>query len=159
MQTIIKTAGAAAMLAAMVSLSPVTAQAQEGESHSEDAELATPMSQLQTFAHKLALSIEAENGELAGFYLHEIEETAESIIDEIPEYEGLAIGPLVGSMLMPQVERLEEALEPGDWQAAAAVFGDIVNSCNACHQATEHGFIVIEYRPGENPFMQSFAPR
>ena len=65
-------------------------------------------SQLPTFTHKLALSVEARNAELAGFYLHEAEETAEAIRDEIPEYEGLPIGPLVGSMLMPHIERLED---------------------------------------------------
>ena len=43
-------------------------------------------SQLPTFTHKLALSVEARNAELAGFYLHEAEETAEAIRDEIPEY-------------------------------------------------------------------------
>ncbi len=160
MQPIIMKARTAAMIAALVPLSSaVLAQEPEADSHGEDAELATPMSQLQTFAHKLALSIEAQNGDLAGFYLHELEETSESIIDEIPEYEGLVIGPLVSSLLMPQIERLEAAIGPGDWEAAADVFGDVVNACNACHQATEHGFIVIDYRPGVNPFMQSFAPR
>lgn len=129
------------------------------EEHGEEPELAVAMSQLQHFTHKLALSIEARNAELAAFYLHETEETAESIRDGIPEYDGFAIGPLVGSMLMPLVERLEEALERREWPAADQALTATVESCNACHEATQHGFIVIAFEPGVNPYMQSFAPR
>ncbi len=134
--------------------------AQSGGAHDEEEpELAIAMSQLQYFTHKLALSVEARNAELARFYLHEAEETAEAIRDGIPEYEGMAIGPLVGSMLMPHVERLEDLLEQPEWPAVDRTLATAVDSCNACHAATEHGFIVIELETGSNPYMQSFKPR
>lgn len=151
----------AALAGATLSVSPAgVAQAPaSGERHDEEPELAAAMSQLQTFTHKLALSIEEQNAELAGFYLHEAEETAAQIEQDIPDYEGHAIGPLVASMLMPQFERLDGPLDSTDWAAAEDVLGHVVNACNACHEATEHGFIVIEHRRGVNPFMQSFTPR
>lgn len=128
------------------------------EEHAEEPELASAMAQLQYFTHKLALSVEARNAELAGFYLHEAEETAESIRDGIPEYEGMSIGPLVGSMLIPLIERVEESLDEPDWPQVDRALSETVQSCNSCHEATEHGFIVIELRPGLNPYMQSFRP-
>nr|MBO2514372.1 hypothetical protein [Gammaproteobacteria bacterium] len=143
---------------AVLSLAPVVST-QSDEEHGEEPELAIAMSQLQYFTHKLALSIEARNAELARFYLHETEETAESIRDGIPEYEGMRIGALVGSMLMPHVERLEELLANPDWDAVDRALATAVDSCNACHVATEHGFIVIEFERGANPYLQSFAPR
>jgi hypothetical protein len=129
-----------------------------GSDAADEPELAVAMSQLQYFTHKLALSVDARNAELAGFYLHEVEEVAESIRDEVPDYEGFPIGPLVGSMLVPYLERLEEALEAPEWQSAEQTLGLIVDGCNACHQATDHAFIVIEREPGPNPYMQSFRP-
>lgn len=146
-----------ALFAAAFSFLPVVA-AQTTEDEPEEPELAIAMSQLQYFTHKLALSIEARNADAARFYLHEVEEVGESIRDEIPEYEGFEIGPLVGSMLMPNVERLEEALLQPEWPAADEALRLAVASCNACHQATDHGFIVIEHVPGSNPYMQSFRP-
>ncbi len=147
-------AGASAAVLSLAFAVPAQANGDEKE-----PELAAAMSQLQTFTHKLALSVEARNAKLAGFYLHEAEETAEAIRDEIPEYEGLPIGPLVGSMLMPHIERLEDLLERPDWPAVDRALSAAIDSCNACHAATEHGFIVIEFRPGVNPYMQSFEPR
>jgi hypothetical protein len=129
-----------------------------GGSSAEEPELAISMAQLQYFAHKLALSVEARNAELAGFYLHEVEEVAGAIRDGVPEYDGFPIGPLVGAMLMPHLERLEEALENPGWDAVEQTLGLVVDGCNACHQATDHGFIVIEREPGANPYMQSFQP-
>jgi hypothetical protein len=146
-------AGAAGLVLATVSL------AQPSGVEAEEPELAVAMAQLQYFTHKLALSVEARNAELARFYLHEAEETAELIRDEIAEYDGFPVGPLVGSMLLPGIERLEGTLEEPDWPAVDEVLGAIVVSCNACHQATDHGFIVIAYEPGLNPYMQSFEPQ
>ena len=83
---------------------------------------------------------------------------AELIRDDIPEYEGMAIGPLVDAMLMPLIEQLEERLDQPEWQAVDHALSATVQSCNACHEVTEHGFIVIEFEPGFNPYMQSFQP-
>lgn len=152
-------AAAAAAVFMCLSLPGASVHAQQPVSAAQaEPELAIAMSQLQYFSHKLALSVEARNAELAGFYLHEVEEVAESIRDEIPDYEGYPIGPLVDSMLMPQIEALEDNLDTPAWDAAAEGLGAVVEGCNACHAATDHGFIVIELAAGSNPYMQSFQP-
>ena len=120
--------------------------------------LAVLMHTLQTHAHKLQLSVAARNGELAYFYLHEIEETAEEIVAEVAEYDGYPIADLTREMLLPRVELLEDAIQAGDWSVTDTQFGKLLKSCNACHLMAGHGFIRIVPAEG-NPFAQDFSPR
>lgn len=119
-----------------------------------DVELVENMSSLQYFAHKTALAIDAKNAEVAGFYAHELEEFIGDTA-KIESYDGHAIGKLVESMLMPSFENFEKALKAGDWEKTSKRFDEMLSTCNACHDRTEHGYITIE-RSSDNPFMQSF---
>jgi len=134
------------------------AQPAPAQSEEPEPELASYMATLQQYTHKLALSAAARNERAAGFYLHELEEMNETIVDDVPSYEGHAIGPLTETMLVPQVEAVEAALDAADWARVDAQLEQLVQSCNQCHQATEHGFIRIAVRTEVNPFAQSFAP-
>jgi hypothetical protein len=118
--------------------------------------LAVLMERMQTYTHKLQLSIEARNGPLAHFYLHELEETGEFVARHIEHYDDYPVGRLLAEMLLPQVERLEELVDAGQWPASEAGFTDLVRACNACHLVTAHGFIRIA-PAGENPFAQDFS--
>lgn len=122
--------------------------------HASGVDLVGTMGSLQYFAHKTHLSLNAKNQELANFYAHEIEEQLEEL-DDIKEYHGQPIGKLSKSMLVPSFEAFEASLKAGDWDAAQQKFKTVIDTCNACHQATEHGFIKIELSD-KNPYMQSF---
>lgn len=124
----------------------------------EDHDLIGNMGALQYFSHKLDLSIRHQNRKLVDFYAHEIEETLEETA-EIPEYHGKPVGELAETMLAPAFERFEQALdgEDSDWRAIDGKFGELVDACNACHQATGYDYINIE-RTRSNPYMQSFQP-
>ncbi|MCA1778252.1 MAG: hypothetical protein LC637_02365 [Xanthomonadaceae bacterium] len=123
----------------------------------EDHELIGNMGAMQYFSHKLDLSIHHRNRELADFYAHEIEETLEETI-EIDEYHGKPIGKLAEAMLVPAFERFEQALDDeGEWEAVERRFGELIDACNVCHQATGYDFINIQ-RSDENPYMQRFEP-
>ncbi|MFO7764750.1 MAG: hypothetical protein R6V61_13580 [Wenzhouxiangellaceae bacterium] len=126
---------------------------------SEDHDLIGLMGQMQYFSHKLDLSIRHENLELVDFYAHEIEETLEATTG-IEAYHGKPVGELTESMLTPAFERFEQAVddEDGDWDAIDGRFGELVDACNACHQATEYGYLNIQ-RTDANPYMQSFEPK
>ena len=138
-------------------LGALLAAAAAGPAHA-DGGLAALMHTLQTHAHKLQLSVAARNGELAYFYLHELEETAEEIIAEVAEYDGYPIAALTREMLLPSVESLEDAVKARDWAASDARFAKLLKSCNGCHVVAGHGFIRIVPADG-NPFAQDFAPR
>lgn len=133
---------------------PVAEHDEEGE----HGELAPYMASLQRFAEKLHLAGEAGNWELASFYEHELEETAEEVGAGGFEEHGHEIGPLVERWLLPAVERVGEAIEAGDAAAFGAAYGELVASCNSCHAATEHAFVRI-VAPEGNPYpSQDFAP-
>lgn len=125
----------------------------------EDHDLIGKMGAMQYFAHKLDLSIRARNRELAGFYAHEIEETLEAT-GEIDEYHGKPVGQLSEAMLAPAFERFERALDDknGGWETIDRRFGELIDACNACHQATGYPFIAIR-RTDANPYMQDFDPQ
>jgi hypothetical protein len=118
--------------------------------------LAVLMERMQTYTHKLQLSIEARNAPLADFYLHELEEVSEFVVENIERYDEFPVAELVKEMLLPMIEQLEEVVEEGEWAASEARFTDVIRACNACHHVTGHGFIHIVPAAG-NPFAQDFS--
>lgn len=118
--------------------------------------LAVLMERMQTYTHKLQLSVEARNAPLAHFYLHELEETSEFVADTIEHYHDYPVGALVREMLLPRIEQLEDVVDAADWPAGDSGLTDLIGACNACHVATGHGQIRIT--PADsNPFAQDFA--
>jgi len=136
---------------AVIALAFGSAQSGAGE-----PSLAVLMERMQTYTHKLQLSVAARNAPLAGFYLHELEETAEFIIENIESYDDQPVGQLTQQMLMPAVELLEGAVDDADWPASDVRFGALLEACNACHMASAHGEIRIVPASG-NPFAQDFT--
>ena len=98
------------------------------------------------------LSIQGNNSPLAAFYLHELEETAATIIEAVGEYDGHPVSALTEHMLLPALSGLEVAIGAGEADEGMV---NLVEACNACHAATEHAFIVIGRAKG-NPFNQVF---
>lgn len=130
----------------------------EHEEEGEHGELAPHMASLQRFTEKLHLAGDAGNWELASFYEHELEETAEAVIAGGFEEDGHEIGPLAERFLLPALERVGAAAEAGDAAAFGAAYGELVTACNSCHAATDHGFVRIVV-PDGNPYpSQDFAP-
>ena len=122
----------------------------------EEPGLAILMERMQTYTHKLQLSIGARNAPLADFYLHELEETAEYIIDNIPQYDDYPVGELTREMLLPPIERLEDAVKSGEWGASDTLFTKTLAACNACHEVAAHGYVRIAPNDS-NPFAQDFS--
>lgn len=118
--------------------------------------LAVLMHQMQTYAHKAQLSIEARNERLAHFYIHELEETTEYVADNIATYDDYPVGSLAREMLLPAIEALEDVVEAGEWPASEARFKELLDTCNACHTVTAHGYIRVAPASG-NPYAQDFA--
>jgi hypothetical protein len=123
---------------------------------SVEPELARYMSDLQHHTHKLTLSIEAENGALADFYLHEVGEIAEQVEALFPEHDGVPVARLVHDLVDPRLAGLRAALARSRWDEARGGLRELVAACNDCHAAAGHGFIRVEVTTA-NPFNQSFA--
>lgn len=122
-------------------------------------ELADAMGQLQTYLHKYALALEAENHELATFYFHEVRASADGIKENIPGYEGYDIARFMRLFFDPVVEPVEESLANRNWEETRARTIELVDACNTCHSATNHGFVQVTPGFSKNPFNQDFSPR
>lgn len=114
------------------------------------------MTTLQHWSHKTALALEARNAALADFYLHEMEETIETLQEEAPTYEGHAVGDLTEKMLVPSVEALDGALDDRAWPTVDKRVQALARACNQCHAATGYGFIRVDLQDVPNPYAQAF---
>ncbi|MEO0424772.1 MAG: hypothetical protein AAF184_20720 [Pseudomonadota bacterium] len=124
-------------------------------------ELAELMGQLQLYAHKLTLSVDAHNAPLARFYLEEATHLMTQMQALTPEYEGIPVALYLDRMGLPAADALAEALpaEAVDvaWTAIDQATDAFIDACNRCHAASQHGFIRIK-RHADNPFLQDFSP-
>jgi hypothetical protein len=134
-------------------------QGQNSDYAAEDPELAVMMTRMQYFTHKLVLSIENRNIELAAFYHHELEEVTEDVIARVPSYDGYPVADLTRSMLLPAIGTIEDGLASRDWVTIDDRLKRMIETCNACHAATDHAFIRIQPQFDINPFLQDFRPQ
>ncbi len=107
-------------------------------------ELAHPMGQMQKFMDKLHFAGREQNWELAGFYLHELEEQAEEIVESGVHEDGVDVSQLTQQLLVSQIEELEEHVQMEDSAKFESGYLELVDRCNACHQTSSHGFIQIK---------------
>jgi hypothetical protein len=120
-------------------------------------ELVEHMASLQYLVHKAGLAIDQQNQPLADFYAHELEERIERVV-KVGEYHGYPIGTLATTRLVPAFEDFAHSLASArDWPGISSRLDRMIEACNSCHQATDHGFINV-VRTTANPFSQTFAP-
>jgi hypothetical protein len=115
---------------------------------------------LQQMRHsKLWFAGQARNWELAAYEVDELKEGFEDAAKLFPTFKDVPIGSMIGDIMKTSVADLEKAVEGKDGKRFAGAFDKLTASCNACHQAAKHGFIVIA-RPTTSPFTnQVFAPK
>jgi len=121
-----------------------------------EPELALLMSRQQVWMDKLGAAILAENRDLMDFYAHELEESTGGIIANVETYDGFKIADLTRSILIPDLERLVTAIDEAPISDVKRAYSRLVQSCNACHAATDHGFILITETRGESGWNQAF---
>ncbi len=82
---------------------------------------------------------------------------------DVVEYRGIEqydVADLTQKMLWPALTALDSAVEAKDQQAFLVAYRALIDTCNACHQVSEHGFVEIlvpdrpthlnqRYEPGE----------
>ena len=116
------------------------------------------MSRLQTHHVKLRLSARAKNWPLASFYVHEMQETTETIRQAGITEDGHPVSELIGRFIGGHLRVLGESVAAEDAEAFETHHANLITACNGCHGATDHKFIVIQDLD-RNPFPnQSFAP-
>lgn len=119
-------------------------------------ELAVLMARQQYLVLKLGESVHAGNRALMGFYVHELRESTGGIIADVATYDGFKIADLTRSILIPDLERLATTIDEAPISDVKLAYTRVIQSCNACHAATDHGFILITEARGESGWNQAF---
>ena len=114
------------------------------------------MSFIQQYTTKLYFSGMEENWGLADIYAHELEEISEIIIDGNIVDDGVDVSNLMNSMLLPQIESVEEAIDAQDRRMFEERYQTLIQTCNQCHQASDYGLVKVTI-PETNPFAQDFS--
>lgn len=109
----------------------------------DEFELAPVMGRLQVYANKLWFAGNAANWELAGFYVHEIEEAFEQIEEHDIIENGVEISDAIKEWGLTPLERMEAVIKSSDKNGFSAEYDVMISNCNGCHVVTRHNFIKI----------------
>jgi hypothetical protein len=156
------TMAAVALVAAMA----LSAHAQHGE-HDDGPpvvaggyapRLGELMIQQQIRHSKLWFAVAANNWELAEHGLEGLKAGFADIARLYPTAYGVTVEPVVTALNEREFAELAKAVGAQDRVQFTIAFDQLTAACNACHQVSKHGFIVIQ-QPISPPFNnQSFAP-
>ena len=108
--------------------------------------------------NKLWFAAKARNWPLAAYELGEIKEIMGDVQDFVPTFKSLPLADMLDAVITKEIAGLEKAIEAKDFKTFAAGYDKFTAACNACHQGTENGFIVIQ-RPSRPAFTnQDYRP-
>ncbi len=118
------------------------------------------MGVVQQHHAKLYFAGVAQNWELAQYQLDEIKEGLEDIQKYYPTFKEvkLSISELMPKMMKASLADVAAAIHKKDKGNFIRTYSAMTNSCNACHQAAEHGFVVIQLPKSAEFTNQKFAP-
>lgn len=110
----------------------------------EDIELGDVMTKLQRHSNKLWFAGQANNWPLAAFYVHELEETFEELTAHEIIDEGVNISILTTQMGLVPLKVVDDAVNQKDSSTFLSSYNNLISHCNACHQTSNHPFVVIK---------------
>lgn len=108
----------------------------------EEIELAIVMGRMQLYMNKLYFSGINNNNELRDFYVHELEEAMDEIVEGNVMDDGVDISQNMEMYGTAQLEVFEKSMA-GD-KAFKDAYNNLVNACNSCHKASKYPFIIIK---------------
>ena len=100
----------------------------------------------------------ARNWELAAYELGEIKEVMSDVQDVVPTFKNLPLAQMLDAVITKEIVALEKVIEAKDFKKSFTGYDKLNSACNACHQGTENGFVVIQ-RPTSPTFTnQDYRP-
>lgn len=102
--------------------------------------LGTFMKHVQMHHAKLWLAGKNQNWPLAEFEMHELKERLEDI--ERVHAGNDEIQPI--DMIYPPLDKVDQAIEKQDSGRFATAYTTLTQTCNSCHQATDHAFVRVK---------------
>jgi hypothetical protein len=116
------------------------------------------MNVILTEHNKLWFAGQTRNWPLAAYELGEIKEIMSDVQDHVPTFKNLPLADMLDAVITKEIAGLEAAIDAKDFKKFVAGYDRLTAACNACHQGTENGFIVIQ-RPSRPAFTnQDYRP-
>jgi hypothetical protein len=100
---------------------------------------------------KLGLAGQEKNWAYAKYELHELEEALERVARLVPKWREVEIAQTILATTREPMEAVEQAIKAADAAKFADAYGRLTATCNACHQSSKVGMIVIQV-PKVSPF-------
>jgi hypothetical protein len=108
--------------------------------------------------NKLWFAAKARNWRLADYELGEIKEIMGDVQDLVPTFKNLPLADMLDAVVTREIATLEKLIAAKDYKGFTAGYDKLTQACNACHQGTENGFVVIK-RPTQPAFTnQDYRP-
>lgn len=108
--------------------------------------------------NKLWFAAKARNWPLAEYELGEIKEVMGDVQDIVPVFKNLPLADMLDAVITKEIVDLEKAIAAKDYKKFVVGYDKLNAACNACHEGTENGFVVIK-RPTRPAFTnQDYAP-
>ena len=109
--------------------------------------------------NKVWFAAKARNWALADYELGEIKEIMGDVQDLVPTFKNLPLADMLDAVITKEIAALEKSIEAKDYEKFTTGYDKLTQACNACHQGTENGFVVIK-RPTQPAFTnQDYRPR
>ncbi|MET3375440.1 hypothetical protein ABIC89_004509 [Variovorax boronicumulans] len=114
------------------------------------------------FSEKIYWAGDAGNWELADWYSWKLTKAMWPVKEgRVPEYADVKdynVGMLTAQMLEPAVASLNKAIKAQDTDLFRVRYQELMSTCNACHQATQHGYIQVAPPEQVGSLGQRFPP-
>lgn len=126
----------------------------------EDYPLGETMGYLQRYADKVWFAGQAGNWPLARYYHDEMAETDDDVIHAKVIKDGAPVSDTLAAMLPSALAGVDQAIKARDQPLFRSRYTGMIQTCNACHDATHHPFIHITVPSGASDFWnQQFKPQ
>jgi hypothetical protein len=94
--------------------------------------------------NKLWFAAQAGNWPLAAYELGEIKEIMGDVQEVVPVFKNLPLDKMLDAVITKEIVDLEKAVEAKNLRKFVVAYDKLNAACNACHQDTENGFVVIQ---------------
>lgn len=101
---------------------------------------------------KLGIAGKARNWDYATYEASELRNAFGRIGRTIPTYRKQALPDMFAANILPSMDKLDAAIKAKDGAGFDAAYKEVTASCNNCHGALEHGFVVIR-EPASSPYL------
>ena len=121
-------------------------------------EIADVMTKLQRHFNKLWFAGNEQNWELAGFYVHELEEAMHEISDGDVVEDNIQLSPMMEKYGLISIEELDKPIQEKNKEVFLNIYNQAIIACNNCHKLSQHSFIEITIPESPALDNQKYSP-